>query len=194
MSRNEIYLAVALNLVASLLFLIFLQPVIGWLRGRIVDLVLTFNRGFEIAYYRRVAKRQLSVAHLVVLGLTSLLLLVLAIFTFQAPQFQSTEMVALSIPAVFLTVVSFIVEASILQNADRAVTMFDHLHALVGPHMTETEQLVVRSQFAQVNNKLEYWVVIGSLVTVATKNSIHVPDYVLTTYRTAMKQKQPLAT
>ena len=53
MTRNEILAALALNILAGLLVIVFFQSGTEWLRGKLFSWGLSINKSLESAYYGR---------------------------------------------------------------------------------------------------------------------------------------------
>jgi hypothetical protein len=68
MTREQIYWAIALNISAAVILLIFLQPVLEWMREKLFGWLLSLNKGREAAYYQRLAKRRLDYTNLILFG------------------------------------------------------------------------------------------------------------------------------
>lgn len=169
MSRNDILLALALNITAGLIVIIFFQPAINWTRNALLSVFTLGRDRLKYVFYKSVATGFYSSTNQNLAGIGMLICLIGATSEIMTDDYVRVLSGLNMFPLLFILARESSIHAAIVH--------YRQMLSMIRPFVSQDQINKYDSRVSQIQTDQDYKSLITEIETLAKANSCHVPTF-----------------
>jgi hypothetical protein len=170
MTRNQIYLALLLNIIGGLIVLLVFQPALNWARNAALSVLSAGSQHIKDGYYQRVATGFHSSTRQTVAVFGA----ILCIGLYLSPESHGDILLRVLIVLNLLAMIAILMQET---STHEAILHFRQVMSIVTPFLSHDKLVTYESRFAQMTTRIHYVSLLSELKATARAHHCRVPAF-----------------